>query len=119
MAGKAFFLMRLNDHVQYLKKIEKTLEGSGDFAGSEHTDCNLGKWIFNEGPDEVAALSDPKAKEVFESIKEPHERFHTISREALQKKQAGDDAGAKAASTEMHKLSTVLTNKLLQLDSMS
>lgn len=119
MANKAFFLMRLNDHVQYLKKIENTLKGKAEFSGCVHTECKLGQWIYNEGSAEVAALTDPRAQEVFDSLKEPHERFHVISHEALAKQQAGDEAGAKSASTEMHKLSTVLTNKLLELDAMS
>jgi hypothetical protein len=116
MAGKAFFIMRLNDHVQYLKKLEDTLHGKGDFAGTDHTECKLGQWIFGEGEQEVVGLNNPQAKEVFDSIKDPHERFHTISKEALAKQQAGDEAGAKAASTEMHVLSTNISNKLLELD---
>lgn len=118
MAGKAFFLMRLNDHVQYLKKLDGTLKGQGDFTGTDHHNCKLGKWIENEGTQEIAALKDSRAKEVFESLKEPHERFHVASQQALAKQQAGDTAGAKDAVTEMHVLSTSIANKLLELDGM-
>lgn len=118
MAAKAFFMMRLNDHVQYLKKMDATLKGKDNFAGTDHFSCKLGKWIYNEGISEVEALTDPRAKTVFDSLLEPHERFHKISQEALNKKAAGDDVAAQAALTELHTLSNILANKLLELDKM-
>jgi hypothetical protein len=118
-AGKAFFLIRINDHVQYLKKINHTLNGQDDFQGCSHAECKLGKWIFGEGEAEVNALENPLAKEVFDSIKEPHEHFHQASTDALAKQQAGDKDGAQQSITEMHKLSTIVYNKLLELDKLS
>jgi len=119
MAGKAFFLMRLNDHVQYLKKISNTLEGKADFQACSHTECKLGQWIYGEGSAEIATLTNAQAQAVFESIKDPHEQFHTVSKEVLEKKRAGDEVGAQQAVTEMHKLSTIIYNNLLKLDGMS
>lgn len=119
MPTKAFFLMRLNDHVQYLKNIEATLVDKGDFQGTNHHDCKLGQWLYGDGAEEVAALSNSKAQEVFDSLFEPHERFHTISKQALEKKQAGDEPAAQAAMTEMHKLSHIIAHKLLELDTLA
>lgn len=119
MAGKAFFLQRLNDHVQYLKKIDNTLKGQGDFEGCDHHSCKLGVWMDKEGPAEVAGLQGGKGVEVFESMKEPHEKFHVASQTALEKKRTGDEEGSKAAMTELHSLSALLSNKLLELDKMS
>lgn len=120
MADSAFFMMRLNDHIQYLKKMEATLAGKKDFAGTTHTDCKLGKWLYGEeAQTEIAALQEhERAKAVFDSILEPHERFHSVGQDALDKKNSGDEAGAQVALTELHKLSAVLTNKLLELDGM-
>ena len=118
MAGKAFFMMRLNDHIQYLKKMDAALKGESDFKGCRHTECKLGGWLYGDGPKEVAELTDPKAKAVFESMLEPHEQFHAIGQKALEQKEAGDDAAAQAALTELHTLSAVLTDKLLNLDGM-
>ena len=118
MAGNAFFFQRMNDHVQYLNKIKATLEGTGGFVGTDFQDCKLGKWLYNEGPAEAAAISD-KAKQMFEELLEPHQRFHESSYEAVQKHLAGDSVGAEAAITEMYKLSTVLVNMLLELDKLS
>lgn len=118
MANKknAFFLIRINDHVQYLKKINHTLEGQGNFQGCSHLECKLGKWIYGEGETDVAAFGNPQAKKIFEEIKEPHEQFHQASADALAKQLAGDKEGARQAITNMLKLSAVVYNKLLELD---
>jgi hypothetical protein len=79
----------------------------------------LGKWIYGEGEAEVSALESSHAKEVFESLKEPHEHFHQASQTALEKNTAGDKVAAQQAITDMHKLSTVVYNKLLELDKLS
>lgn len=117
MVQKAFFLLRLNDHVLYLKRIQATLQGTGDFQGTDYHECKLGKWLYGEGSEEASALG-PEAKALFESLFEPHQQFHEASRAAVEKHAAGDADAARAASTEMHKLSTVLVNKLLTLDQM-
>jgi len=49
MVGKAFFLQRLNDHVVYLKKVQRTLDGTEDFQVTDCHDCKLGKWLYGEG----------------------------------------------------------------------
>ncbi|MCK5663979.1 MAG: CZB domain-containing protein [Thiotrichaceae bacterium] len=119
MAKKAFFMMRLNDHIQYLKKMDSRLKGEGDFNGTTHKECKLGQWISSpEAIEEIAALEDSKGKEVFDSLIEPHEHFHRISHDALEKKLAGDEAAAQLLFTDLHKFSATLTNKLLELDGM-
>ncbi len=117
MAG-AFFFLRLNDHVQYLRRIQATLEERDDFHGTCHTSCKLGRWLYGNGPEEATSVGTA-AKEVFDALFEPHERFHHASKEALQKKQEGDMAGAEAAVTEMHQLSTILIHKLIKLDKLA
>ncbi|RKZ78179.1 MAG: hypothetical protein DRR19_26870 [Candidatus Parabeggiatoa sp. nov. 1] len=118
MAKKAFFIKRLNDHVQYLKKMDAVIKGESDFQATSHRDCKLGLWLYNEGAAEVATMANSKAKNVFDSLLEPHERFHVLGYRALEKKQAGDETEANALITELHVLSTTLINKLLELDRM-
>jgi hypothetical protein len=118
MTGRAFFFQRLNDHVQYLKKIQETLDGKGDFQGSHYQECKLGKWLYNEGPEEAAAVGDD-ARSLFDNLLEPHQRFHDVSHEAVRKHMEGDQTAAKTAVTEMHKLSNVLISILLELDKKS
>ncbi len=117
MAG-AFFFLRLNDHVQYLRRVQATLEGRDNFHGTCHTSCKLGQWLYGSGPQEAAEVGS-EASEVFRSLIEPHERFHQASHQALEKKLAGDDAAAELHVTEMHQLSTLLVRKLIQLDQLA
>jgi hypothetical protein len=116
---KAFFIRRLNDHIQYMKKINATLLGEGDFYGTQHTECKLGQWLYGEGVAEVKALNSGKAKTIFDSIIEPHQRFHLVSKKALECKANGDEEGSQAAVTEMHVLSNTISQKLLELDDIS
>ncbi|MCK5719264.1 MAG: CZB domain-containing protein [Thiomargarita sp.] len=119
MTKKAFFMRRLNDHIQYLKKLDETLKVSNsEFQGTNHRDCRLGQWIYNEGPAEINLLQNDKANQIFNSLLEPHKQFHYVSNEALEKKYNGDDSGAQSLLTELHILSNTLVNKLLELDSM-
>lgn len=118
MSGKAFFFQRMNDHVQYLKKIQATLDGKGDFQGTDCHQCKLGLWLYGDGANEAASVG-ADAKKLFDSLLEPHEKFHKSSKAALEKKQSGDEAGADKDVTEMHKLSTTLVNTLIELDKLS
>jgi hypothetical protein len=114
----AFFLLRLNDHVQYLNKITATLDGRGDFRGCDHHSCKLGKWIDSAGPDEATEVG-PAARAVFDSLLEPHEQFHAASGKALEMQAAGQNGEATRAITDMHRLSSLLVTRLLELDKMA
>lgn len=118
MAAKAFFLLRMNDHVQYLKKIQATLDNKGDFQGSDCHSCKLGVWLYGEGRSEVESLG-AEAVAVFESLLEPHQQFHESGRIAVEKHVAADAAGREAAVTDMMRLSNTLVGKLLTLDRMA
>ncbi|MBK1724610.1 CZB domain-containing protein [Thiocystis violacea] len=115
MDGTAFFLLRLNDHIQYLRKIQATLDGKGDFRGTDFHACKLGTWLYGAGPAEAAAAG-PEAAALFDSLIEPHQRFHQASHEAIARQEAGDPAGSRAAVTEMMTLSATLVDTLLALD---
>jgi hypothetical protein len=116
--SSAFFFLRVNDHVNYLKRIEKTLEGSGDFRGTEHADCKLGVWMQGEGRGEAEALG-PEGVRVFDELVAPHQAFHEASSRAIALKESGDAVGSQAAITEMMKLSVSLINRLMDLDKLS
>jgi len=118
MSENAFFLRRMNDHIQYLGKIKATLSDKGDFQGSDHHSCKLGQWLDGEGPDQASSIG-AEARAVFDSLLPPHEAFHRASRRALGCKAAGDAHGMEAAMTEMFKLSVTLVDSLMRLDRMS
>ena len=114
----AFFLLRLNDHIQYLNRIKATLSGKGDFQGSGHHDCKLGKWLYGVGPAEASEVG-PEAKAVFDSLEEPHQQFHEASAKALELALAGKATESEAEVTAMHRLSAHLVERLLELDRLS
>lgn len=114
----AFFFQRINDHIQYVRKIQKTMRGEGDFQGTDHHSCKLGHWLYGEGRQEVEALGDPAIKR-FEAILDPHQAFHDASSRALAAKAAGDETGAQGAITDMDKLSVVLIRELTALDDLA
>jgi hypothetical protein len=111
----AFFLLRINDHLQYLKKINATLEGSGDFRGGDHHSCKLGQWIDGRGPLE-AAEAGPHAVALLEEVCAPHEQFHAASSRALALRAPGQEHESAREVTDMHRLSSVLVDLLLGLD---
>jgi len=114
----AFFLLRINDHLQYLKKTKSTLDGAGDFQGTDHHSCKLGVWMDTLGPQESIEVG-PQAGAVFNAIHVPHEQFHSASERALSLKSAGSNREREKAITEMHQLSGALVDLLLQLDSLA
>jgi len=125
MTERSFFLRRVNDHLQYLNNLNKTLandqcfdeyENVDCFKGSEDTECNLGRWLYGEGAVEISALDNYEIEVIFRSLFEPHSRFHSVSQEAIEKRHAGDKAGAQALIAEMKKISTLLTSKMLDLE---
>jgi hypothetical protein len=118
MSESAFFLRRMNDHIQYLGKIKATLSDKGDFQGSDHHSCKLGQWLDSDGPQQASDLGG-EAMEIFDSLIQPHEAFHQASHQALSCKAAKDEAGMEAAMTEMFKLSVTLVDTLMELDRLS
>lgn len=118
MSESAFFLRRMNDHIQYLGKLKATLSDKGDFQGSDHHSCKLGQWLDGEGPVQSSAIG-ASVRSVFDALLKPHELFHAASHRALKCKCAGDETGMESAMTEMFKLSVTLVDTLIKLDTMS
>jgi hypothetical protein len=116
MSGKkAFFMQRLNDHIQYLDKVTRTIKGKMEFAGTDCHCCKLGQWIYAEGREEVS-LYAPAAMPLFEQLVEKHEYFHVISNTILAQFHAGDISQIHQEMTEVHKLSNQLVSILLDID---
>ncbi len=115
--ASAFFFMRINDHLTYLRRIEKTLAGEGDFRGTGPEACKLGLWLYGEGRGQAEAIG-PEAVKLLDELLEPHKAFHEASARALGMKDGGDAAGSQQAITEMMKLSVALIKILSALDSL-
>lgn len=113
--SNAFFVQRLNDHIQYLRKVTNTLKGADDFQGTECTQCKLGQWLYHEGQADFNACV-PDGNELFALLEEKHKRFHVFSNDALAKHRSGDSINSYRAMTEMHKLSNEMVKLLLTAD---
>jgi hypothetical protein len=118
MEKKAFFLKRLNDHVQYLRKMKGRLDGCNHFEPTTCGVCSLGGWLYGEGQREANEYGESMVS-LFNALLVPHERFHQASDEALRCQEVGNEIGMRRAFTEMHQLSNTLVTILLQMDGVS
>lgn len=116
MKEKAFFLRRLNDHTQYLNKVNDTLRGRTEFKGTYPCGCKLGSWLCGEGEKDIQPYGDESMDLFYELYKE-HQKFHDVSNEALKGHEDGDTKSD--AFTQMHVLSAKLVTLLLKLDSIT
>lgn len=114
----AFFLLRLNDHVQYMNKIKATLAGTGTFRGCDHHSCKLGRWIDGDGRKQAEALG-PEILALFDSLHAPHVAYHAASKAALDLLAEGDTEGSARASGQMVQLSVQIIARLLEMDKRS
>lgn len=114
----AFFLLRMNDHLQYLKNVKATLDGTGVLRGSDHRSCKLGRWLDGAGRAEVATLG-AEAIAVLDSLAVPHEQFHSASGRALVCQAEGRRDETERAVTEMHRLSGTLVERRCILDGLA
>jgi len=118
MIEKAFFLRRLNDHTQYLNKINATLHGNGSFTGTNACGCKLGSWLCGKGKQDIAYYGKEPLG-IFLELDKKHRRFHDVSNTVLNKHLTNTSTQKSQAFTQMHLLSTHLINLLLDLDAIT
>lgn len=53
MSKETVFRKALDNHLDYLKKIQATIHGSGDYCGTDHRTCPLGQWLYGQGAGDV------------------------------------------------------------------
>ena len=115
MKKNAFFLQRMNDHVQYLRKIKARIEGTSDFNPCDHHCCALGQWFYSDGYSQAAIFGD-RMLSLYQQLEEPHQQFHHASSLAVACHELKDEVGSYRAMTQMHRLSTQLINIILEMD---
>ena len=118
MKEKAFFLRRLNDHTQYLNKVNAALSGRIEFQGTYPCGCKLGGWLCGDGEQDIESYGNDSL-DVFYELYREHQKFHDASNEALTSHQNNDTPKKTEAFTQMHVLSAKLVNLLLKLDTMT
>jgi len=108
-AGNMIFDNSKTDHLLFMKKISAHLKGDAKLDPSalpDHHTCRFGKWYDTEGQSACGGLSSYRA------INQPHERIHSLARDAVSASTKGDAARADEIYLEMKKLSTSIAAHL-------
>ena len=114
MSNETVFIKAIKFHIEYLKNIQQNINGAGDYCGTNHQSCTMGKWMHGEAADDVEKLG-AEAENIFQQLFEPHEKFHEVSNTSIEAFNNNDHELAKSASMEMIFLSDKLTKLLLEL----
>ena len=99
----------VNDHRAFVNKIKAHVYG---FAAldvkslPDHHGCRLGKWYDGQGKEICGHLNAYKA------LDHPHERLHTLSKEAVVAANSGDMGKAHQLAQEVDSVSLIITEKL-------
>jgi methyl-accepting chemotaxis protein len=107
-------LKRIVDHAVWMEKISLSLESKIDWTPTDHTQCNLGKWYYSKGKEEIK-MYDQKAVEIFKSIEAPHAKLHTIGISAIKKAKEDKPKEAIELAKKMYQESKEIIDKLFQL----
>ncbi|SNZ09024.1 Chemoreceptor zinc-binding domain-containing protein [Persephonella hydrogeniphila] len=70
-------LQRVIDHSVYMKNLSEVISGKSEWTPPHYTQCDLGKWYYSVGFDEVSKIGE-SAVERFKKLEEPHKEFHEI-----------------------------------------
>ena len=81
-------LKRIVDHAIWMENVMKAIEGKIDWTPTDHTQCNLGKWYYSVGKEQILDYGDEAVK-VFEEMEEYHAGLHRIGIEAIRKHKEG------------------------------
>ena len=117
MKNNVFFLKRLNDHVQYLRRMKGRIDGKNNFEPTTCYQCALGQWLYGEGRQEASQLGETM-EALFEQLLLPHEQFHLASEATLNYRLADDEVGMRRTMTDMYRLSNTLIDLLLKMDAL-
>lgn len=112
-------LRAVTQHVNYLGMVRKCLaEGGERCKCTDHHSCAFGKWCDGEGSGLIREMASPGADALWAQIGAHHAAFHDASLAAAESRER-DAAAALQRETEMIQCSTLLVNRLLELDAMA
>ena len=89
-------------HLAWRQKIRDFLDGKKSLTQAEavsHRDCALGKWLYSVGLASYGHIDEMRTME------NAHERLHTVIREIIDMKEAGNHTGAEKAYRDIESLS--------------
>jgi methyl-accepting chemotaxis protein len=98
-----------NDHRLFVNKIRAAVIGDTPLDASglpTHHTCRFGKWYDSDGRNICGDLSS------FKAIDSPHERIHTLSKEAVEAVNSGNHSKASQLMHEIENVSRTIMNSL-------
>lgn len=112
---KAQIEICISDHLMWKWRVYNMILGyeklDESSVGTHHT-CRLGKWVDSQN------ITDPKIKEIFAQLEEPHARLHDLAREAIRLYNDKDTLGAERALESMDLASRQVVRLLNELKTM-
>lgn len=115
-------LQAMAQHANYLKMVNRCFSDGVDHCRcTSHHDCKFGKWFYADGTAQFGTHGNPEIVRLWNDIEIHHMRFHEHSLQAVAylRQDNGKEQFADLfaeSETKMMQCSTVLVNKLLELD---
>ncbi|HQT45974.1 MAG: hypothetical protein B7X08_02970 [Acidocella sp. 20-63-7] len=111
-------LRAVTQHVNYLAMVRKCLAEGGEYCKcTDHHNCGFGKWYDGDGGVLIREMASPGAEALWAEIAVHHAAFHDASIAAVMTREG--DGTIQEREAEMVQCSTLLVNRLLELDAMA
>ncbi len=117
-------LKALAQHANYMKMVRKCIDQGGELCRCvSHRDCAFGKWFYSTGVDQINGISDPEVTRLWSEIEDAHIQFHQYSLNlqshhlsSEHEEELKDMDMMAAEETRMMQKSTILVNRILEID---
>ncbi len=113
--GEAFELLtRILEHAKFVEDIIQVMEGKGSFVPPDHTQCNLGKWLYTEGIAKINKLGG-EAVNLLDRLEKVHAKFHQTGIEAIKLQEEGKYKEAQKMINDLAEMSREIADILVKL----
>ncbi|NPA12983.1 MAG: hypothetical protein GXO45_03235 [Aquificae bacterium] len=107
-------LQKIIDHSVYMKNLADVIAGKTDWTPPNFTECDLGKWYYSTGREEMESIGD-RAVDLFNQIEIPHKDFHEVGDRFLVDFKRGNLEEAVLEGIEFIKQSEKIIESIRQL----
>jgi len=97
------------EHTAHLRKIREHIADGREYKHSSHKECVFGQWLNHDATQSIIH----QHSELWEEIGVVHTDFHHIAKNLAE---TTDTQHALILETKLWQKSTILTNRLLELD---
>ena len=96
------------------EKVIDSVENGTGWKPTDHTQCNLGKWYYSTGKEEISKYGEDAVR-VFKEIEPHHIKLHQTGIKAIEEYEKGNIEEAHRLVDEMLDLSKDIIELLLKL----